>query len=74
MSWKSLEDTVAFYEESEDSLLTELAMATTESTQLGQWFDSLRADVINVQRKLAARDADVRSFAGGWCATLGSSG
>lgn len=54
MSIKHLEDSVAFYEASEESLKSELAMATIESTWPGRLFDNVRAEVIKVQLKLAA--------------------
>lgn len=41
MSIKSLQDNVAFYEASEESLKGELAAVTMESTRLGQLFDSV---------------------------------
>lgn len=67
---KSLEENVAFYKASEGSMNGELAAATAQSTRLGQLFDSVRADGGDLQEKLEARDAVLRSIIEYSCATL----
>lgn len=57
MYLKSLIDSVTFSKASEQSIRSTSATATTESTRLGQLFDSTRAEMVDLQSKLAARDA-----------------
>lgn len=37
-------------------------MATADSTQIGALFDSANAQVVELQAKLTAKDATIRSF------------
>lgn len=71
MSTKNLKDNVAFYEASEDSLKSELAISTTEATRPGQLFVNVLVEVIDLKGKLAARDVVVPSVVEGSCVTHG---
>lgn len=53
---KILKDSVALYEASKESLKSELAVATTDSTQLGQLFDGLRGEIADLQERFGAND------------------
>lgn len=56
MCIKSPEDNVAFYKASEGSVKSELTMLTAESSRLGQFIGSVRAEVHEIKEKLAASD------------------
>lgn len=57
MSIKSLEGNLKFQGASEKSLNSEYAAATSDSVQFGWLFYSTRAEVVDSQEALAARDA-----------------
>lgn len=62
---------MAFYEASEKILKSEIAAATTESTRLGQFFSNVCAEVTDLQERLGAMDAVVRSIVEDSCVSLG---
>lgn len=64
---------MAFFEASEESLKMELATTTLGSTRLGQLFDSISDEVVDLQETLAARDDVARFNVEGSCPTIGTS-
>lgn len=62
MSTKSLEDTIAIYEASEEILNGELAEATVDCTQIRELFDNTCFQVVYFREKRVANDAIVRSI------------
>lgn len=64
---------MASYKPNEESLKSEIAIVTPESTPPGQLIDNMRAKVVDVQENLSARDAVVRSVVVGSSVLLGQS-
>lgn len=62
MSTKGLEDKLVSYEASEDSLKLELAAETTKSNWIGQLLYGVRAEVADLQKRLSAKNAAIRSI------------
>lgn len=73
VSIKSLKDKVAFYKDYERSLKFELAVVTTERTNLGTFLGTTPAKVVDLREKLAARNIVVRSVFDNSCAMFRSS-
>lgn len=60
-SIKHLEDNVAFYETGAENVKRELTKVTAEGILLGESFDSSRAPLVYLHKKLAAKDAVIKS-------------
>lgn len=58
---KNLEKNVAFYEASDEELKSELVKKTEENTRLEELFDNMSAQLVDLQEKLAAKDAAIKS-------------
>lgn len=59
---KSLEDSDLFYKGCEEDLKAEFMRATAKSTHLGEYFDSVRAQVADLRGRMAAKEAAVMSI------------
>lgn len=57
MSIKMLTDSIAFCQTSEESLTSEIAKATTESTGLGTLHDTTRVQVVDLRDRFIAKDS-----------------
>lgn len=66
-----LKDNVAFYEETEDRLKSELPAATIRSTQFVQLFDDVCAELGGLRERLGERVTVIRSIVEDSCATQG---
>lgn len=73
MFTKRLEDTAAFYDAREESLMSELSAATTESTGLDRLLDGVRTEMADLQKRSGAGYTVIRFIIEDSCSTLGPS-
>lgn len=58
-SIKRVEDRVRFYEACEKDMKSELEASITKSTRIGQLFDDIHAEVVDLREWLRGKDDDI---------------